>query len=161
MWYDHHLRRLRVHWSELEHIGSGTEHQPPLPPSTQYAAASRRLITPAETMDSKGRRRPLMRRVAMTLGLLLPNFDQVSDAFVFHLPTPKQSTAESSCRDHAAVVAASRAFESTSSLEARGGSSSCVAAGRQAAGIGRQRHRRQVGGCVRTRDCCVYSSCRK
>ncbi|CAN0087168.1 unnamed protein product [Pylaiella littoralis] len=95
-------------------------------------------------MNSKGRHRPLMRRVALTLGLLFPNFDQVSDAFVFHLPTPKQSTAESSCRDHAAVVAAARAFESTSSLEARGGSSSCVAAGRQAAGIGRQRHRRQT-----------------
>lgn len=96
-----------------------------------------------------------MRTVVIALGLLFPNLDRASDAFVFRVPAPKPFTAarSSSCRDHAAVVVAA-AFarevevEATPSsrLEARGGSSSTGAAWRHAvAGFGGQRYRRQVG----------------
>lgn len=109
-------------------------------------------------MTCLGRRNPLMRRVALALGLMLPSLDQVSDAFVFHAPVPTPSTA-SRCCDHAAV----ESVGSTSNCLLQAWSSRTSRAGRNDPAPDRQRHQGQVGGvCLigiyARRVCCMQSS---
>ncbi|CAN0097724.1 unnamed protein product [Ectocarpus fasciculatus] len=94
-------------------------------------------------MTSLCRRKPLMRRVALALGLLLPSLDQVSDAFVLHAPGPTPSTA-SRC-DHAAVDAVG----STSNCLLHARSSRTSRTGRKGPSPDRQRRQGQARGGIR------------
>ncbi|CAM9717395.1 unnamed protein product [Ectocarpus sp. 4 AP-2014] len=86
-------------------------------------------------MTCLSRRKPLMKRVALALGLLLPSVDQVSDAFIFHAPVPTPSPAYC-CGDHAAV----ESVGSTSNCLLKAWSSRTCRTGRKAPAPDGQRY---------------------
>ena len=85
-------------------------------------------------MSSSGRR-PLLRRLAITLSLLLPCLKQVSDAFVFGVPASKLAA----CREHGAAASRATRFEASCQLPP-----SDYSGERRTEELYRQRYRGQV-----------------
>lgn len=86
------------------------------------------------------RRRSLMQRATIVLGLLLPGFDQVSDAFVFLAPTQARAT----CAGSTAPPASSGGAAVRSAVGSSYLTNHADSVERRVEGLHRQRYRGQV-----------------